>query len=389
MIRSRMVAVLFPRFDYPAIEERYASWQSQMLLRRDEDIELAFYDIEEPASVAAGLVESDHALVVTDPLLIPPQHLATRLRELLVHTPEAVAALPVSNEAQHPRQRRSPATPYMTLRELQQVSAEMQKAPTDADRVRWDKSDPGAYLCRTAFLEEADDPPRSALYEHEVVISANDYVHRWIRMRAEMRHDLLPMIPLDAKSVIEFGCGEASLGEALKKRQPCRVVGVEVDPAAAAVARKRIDDVYCGDAQHIISIIGERFDCIIGSELVEHIGDPWSLLADMRRICNPAGRLLLSIPNIASASLINDLLIGRFDYTYIGLTCVGHIRFFTRRTIEDMLRMTGWQITAITPQFAPSAAADDLRRRLEAANITVSHEDLAATGFYVIAQNTA
>ena len=49
-----MIGLLFPRFDHPAIEERYASWQSQMLLRRDVDLKLCFYDPEEPASYAAG-----------------------------------------------------------------------------------------------------------------------------------------------------------------------------------------------------------------------------------------------------------------------------------------------------------------------------------------------
>ena len=94
-------AVLFPRFDHPAIEERYASWQSQTLLRAGGEIEFATYDAEEPASFAAGGLESDHVLVVTDPLLLPPAKLVMRLRELLVHTSSVVAALPVSNEAEN------------------------------------------------------------------------------------------------------------------------------------------------------------------------------------------------------------------------------------------------------------------------------------------------
>ena len=49
-------------------------------------------------------MESDHALVITDPLLLPPRRLAMRLREVLVHTPEVVAALPVSNHADNAAQ---------------------------------------------------------------------------------------------------------------------------------------------------------------------------------------------------------------------------------------------------------------------------------------------
>ena len=45
-----VIAILFPRFDHPAIEERYASWQSQMLLKREEGVEFVLYDPQEPAS---------------------------------------------------------------------------------------------------------------------------------------------------------------------------------------------------------------------------------------------------------------------------------------------------------------------------------------------------
>src|SRR5258706_9903864 len=84
--RPMSPAVLFPRFDHPAIEERYASWQSQTLLRGGGADEFILYDIEEPASIAAATIESDHVLVVTDPLLLPPAKLAPRRRDLLVHT---------------------------------------------------------------------------------------------------------------------------------------------------------------------------------------------------------------------------------------------------------------------------------------------------------------
>lgn len=384
---EHMIAVLFPRFDHPAIEERYASWQSQMLLRDGGDIDLVLYDPAEPASYAVQAIEDEHVLVITDPLLVPPPRLAHRLRDVLVSAPDAAAALPVSNEASNPSQKSTPDAPYLTLRELQEVTARMQARPPELIRATWDKSDPAAYLCRAAMLEQCDDVLRRALTGRQVVISRNDYAHRWIPMRAEMRADLLPLIPTDAKSIIELGCGEGSLGAALKQRQRCRVVGIELDQDAAAVARKRIDSVYCGDVEHIVSILAETFDCIIGSEIIEHVEDPWSLLADARHISTPGGRLILSIPNIAHASVVGDLLRGHFDYSYLGLTCAGHLRFFTRRSIEEMLRIAGWDLVELTPQHVPSAAADELLSRLEQAGFEASKEELRTTGYYVVALN--
>src|SRR5258708_11277385 len=184
------IAVLFPRFDHPAIEERYASWQSQMLLRSG-GLDVVFYDAEEPASLAVSEVSTEFVLVVTDPLLVPPSRLGLRLRDLLDATPGARVALPVSNEAEHPAQRRSPEAAYLTLRELQEMTARMQTRGVEGERVTWDGSDPAVYLCHVVLLEECDDIPRRGHARREVAISTNDYVHRWIPMRADMRSDLL------------------------------------------------------------------------------------------------------------------------------------------------------------------------------------------------------
>jgi 2-polyprenyl-3-methyl-5-hydroxy-6-metoxy-1,4-benzoquinol methylase len=384
-----MPAVLFPRFDHPAIEERYASWQSQMLLRAGGGTEFAIYDTEEPASLAAAGLESDHVLVVTDPLLLPPAKLVMRLRELLVHTLDVVAALPVSNEAENAAQRRAAPAPYLTLRELQQVTSEMQSRGGDPEVVKWNGADPAAYLCRTTFLEGMDEPPGQALVGQNVVISTADYIHRWSSLRGQTRTDLLARISPDAKSILEFGCGEAPLGAALKQRQKCRVVGIELDPRAAAVARKRIDDVYCGDAREIVSVIREKFDWIIGGDIVEHIDEPWSFLCDLRKICAPGGHLLLSIPNIANAAVVSDLIRGRFDYVYMGLTCVGHLRFFTKRTIEEMLSIAGWTVVEITPQeTVVTRGREELLAALAAARMPHSKEDLIPAGYYVVARNS-
>src|SRR5437868_12560286 len=101
------IAVLYPRYDHAAIEERYASWHAQMLLKRDAD-EFRMYDPEEPASYAAAPVGSDHILMITDPLLVPPARLGPRLREALAGS-DAAAAIAITNESDNTAQRLGPA----------------------------------------------------------------------------------------------------------------------------------------------------------------------------------------------------------------------------------------------------------------------------------------
>ena len=391
MMRPRMpIAVLYPRYDHSAIEERYASWQTQMLLRRATAVSrLIFYEPEEPASLVAEDAHEPHVLVVTDPLIIPSLEIAVRLREV-VETTGASAAVPVANTAHHPKQQRNPPVPYLTLRELQTAMEALAGQPASIERESWDSFDPTVYLCRTEMLADVETPLHSALAGREVAISATDYIHRWSSLRGQTRYDLLTRISPSARSILEFGCGEAPLGEALKRRQKCRVVGIELDPHAAAIAQKRIDAVYRGDVREIISIIDEQFDWIIGGDIVEHLDEPWSFLSDLRRVAAQGAHLLLSIPNLANASIVNDLLQGRFDYVYMGLTCVGHLRFFTRQTIADMLSIAGWTVVEIAPQEAVATPArDELVSSLEGAGVRHSKDDLLPTGFYVIARNDA
>lgn len=379
-----MIAVLFPRFDHPAIEERFASWQAETLLRSQTQ-QFHYYEEDEQIADVAGDIDADLVLVVTDPLVLCSRRILARLADALG---DGVAALPVTNESKNARQQRAPAAPYMTLRELEETFAALEQQPRLLDQVTWDDSDPAVFLCRTALLDKARGTARQALRGVEVMISGTDYVHRWSSMRGQVRMDLLDRISTSARSILEFGCGEAPLGAALKARQKCRVVGVELDRDAAAIARRRIDDVYQGDVREIVSILDEQFDWIVGGDIVEHLDDPWSFLTSLRRIATPGGHLLLSLPNLSNASVVGDLLQGRFDYVYMGLTCVGHVRFFTKQSIEELLAMTGWTPVDIAPQqLAITPQSHALIDALTTANIGFSREDLSASGYYVVAKN--
>ena len=62
--------------------------------------------------------------------------------------------------------------------------------------------------------------------------------------------DLLNRIPLNARTVVEVGCGSGALGAAYKLRNPSvRYLGIESMPGPAALASELLDDVICGDVE--------------------------------------------------------------------------------------------------------------------------------------------
>lgn len=380
------VALLYPHFDHPAIEERYGSWQAQLFLRRarEWDDSLTYLPDEKIGSVVDD-VEAEYCLVVTDPLLLATRATIEALTSAM--TADIVATIPVTNEPAMPAQAATLPRGYLTIRQFEEVAAEMLRS-SEAPRTTVWSGDPGLYLCRTDILRDNKHIAAHALDNHNVAVVPRAYTHRWTRMRAQSREDLLPRIPLDARNILEFGCAEGILGQDLKRRQKCRVVGIELDQRAAAVARKRLDDVYCGDATHLIEIMNEQFDCIIGGDVLEHLDDPWSFLMQLRNVATDGATLILSVPNIGNWAILSDLLQGRFDYAYLGIACAGHMRFFTRTTIADTLAVAGWRVVSVEPQ-APllEGEAQEFIRRLEASGLAPQGNDLLAPGFYVVGRN--
>ncbi len=159
-----------------------------------------------------------------------------------------------------------------------------------------------------------------------------------------LNHDLLDRIPLDAKVVLDVGCGTGALGAAYRRLNPrARVLGLEMDPGAAAIAAQRLDDVAVGDleAGPLPFAPPGGIDCIIYGDVLEHLKDPWGVLARHATSLSDEGTILICIPNIEYFAFAERLLRGVWDYEPTGLLDKGHLRWFTLRTMGKALQELG------------------------------------------------
>lgn len=162
------------------------------------------------------------------------------------------------------------------------------------------------------------------------------------------RPEILERIPRSAQRVLEIGCGAGRLGESLKARQDAEVLGVELSEFAAAQARSRLDAVFVGDIEQIDLPVGPRsLDTIVCGDVLEHLRDPGALLRRARDWLGPGGALIASIPNVRHHSVVRALLDGNWTYESAGLLDSTHLRFFTRRDIEEMFRLAGYNVERI------------------------------------------
>jgi len=181
------------------------------------------------------------------------------------------------------------------------------------------------------------------------------------------RPEVLELIPTSARRVLEVGCGSGALGAALKQRQECYVAGMEFDGDAAATAREVLDYVRCGDAetsQLPKEIIGERFDCLVCADVLEHLHDPEEFLRyALKHWCTPDCTIVLSLPNARHWTIIARLLDGNFGYEDAGLLDRTHLRFFTRREAEMLLWRAGFDLPQVQAVVDPAYAKWEARGR--------------------------
>ncbi|WP_244931677.1 class I SAM-dependent methyltransferase [Nocardioides sp. W7] len=148
------------------------------------------------------------------------------------------------------------------------------------------------------------------------------------------------------KRVLDVGCWKGALGRALIA-QDCQVSGLDIDEAAAEVAREFLDEVVVADLDKtsLSSCFPEKsFDVIVFADVLEHLVDPAAVLRDAKQLLRPGGFVVLSIPNIAHGSVRLALLQGLWDYTDTGHLDRTHLRFFSRRGLVDLVRGSGYAI---------------------------------------------
>ena len=207
--------------------------------------------------------------------------------------------------------------------------------------------------------------------------------HEFIDYYGEVREDVVPFLPAGVRDVLEVGCGRGVTGAFLQRQLGCRVTGVELHPEVAADAATRLHAVLVGDLQTLD--IPDRFDAVLGCEIVEHLPEAAAFLARAGELIRPGGRIVLSIPNVGHWSVVEDLLAGRWDYLPIGLLCYTHYRFFTRKTLDDWFRRAGWKRFEIHPQTTELPERFD--RLAEAGapiGFALDRESLATKGFYAV-----
>ena len=137
--------------------------------------------------------------------------------------------------------------------------------------------------------------------------------------------------------LLDVGCGGATLLGALRNRG-FQVLGFDASPEAAAIAKADhgVDVVTAARLQDANFSSGQ-FDVVTLFHVMEHVPNPHDLLAEVRKILQAQGRLILQVPNIASWQF------RLFGGLWYGLDVPRHVINYSTQSICQLLSNSGFR----------------------------------------------
>jgi len=165
---------------------------------------------------------------------------------------------------------------------------------------------------------------------------------------AHSRAEMLPFVPDGVMKVLDVGCGEGGFGALLKESRGAEVVGIEMNVESATKAERVLDRVSCASASNFAFRELGLFDCIVFNDVLEHLEDPWEVLVAARHALSPAGHVVISLPNVRFFPVLYNLIAqGDWKYEDSGVLDKTHLRFFTRKSIVEMLSSAGFRVVKL------------------------------------------
>jgi SAM-dependent methyltransferase len=167
--------------------------------------------------------------------------------------------------------------------------------------------------------------------------------------------------PSGGGRVLEVGFGAGVILERMSQRG-WHVHGIEVADAAVASARARIPTgsfaVATVEAAHFPS---QTFELILMYHVLEHLADPIGSLRNLGQWLEPAGRLVLAVPN--RSSITRRL----FGPSWYGYQLPEHLAQYDLTTLTRILELAGLRIVSHRPQAYFHALADSTINRVDQA----------------------
>ena len=173
---------------------------------------------------------------------------------------------------------------------------------------------------------------RAADYDERAFYSAIPLQRYWQRRR----HRIVTTMARGRSRTLDVGCGSSLILQSLN-----HAVGLDVLHHKMRYMRRYGLEVVTGSV-FALPFADERMDCVICSEVIEHVPADPAIFMELDRVLRPGGLLILGTPDYATWSwpLIERL----YGLAAPGGYACEHISHYTRAGIQGLLGAMGYDV---------------------------------------------
>lgn len=196
-------------------------------------------------------------------------------------------------------------------------------------------------------------------YQHRALTSGGAVQRHWHQSKLDLLDWFFPVAAGEA--ALDVGCGSGVVSDAMARRG-ARVTGVDANADAVAYATKtfaRDGVTFRRGFLDELDLPAASFDVATVLEIVEHVylDQVRKLLADLRRLLKPGGRLLVTTPNYRGTWPVVEWALDRFSKA-AHMDGDQHVLHFRRSLLRTVLVEAGFVVDRLRTYctFAPFVA---------------------------------
>lgn len=143
--------------------------------------------------------------------------------------------------------------------------------------------------------------------------------------------------------LFELGCGNGSMANVMAQ-QGWQVTGVDPSEQGIAQANSRYPalNLRQGSAYDDLTSLYGRFPVVTSLEVVEHVYAPRQYAATLFSLLEPGGTAIISTPYHGYWKNLAMALTGKLDAHFTALWDHGHIKFWSFKTLTQLLTEAGF-----------------------------------------------
>lgn len=149
---------------------------------------------------------------------------------------------------------------------------------------------------------------------------------------------------LDYRRLFEGGCGNGSVASTVAQ-QGWSVSGVDPSPDGIIQARRAYPELSLFEGSAYDDLVGRygKFPVVLSLEVVEHLYTPRLYASTIFSLMEPGGTAIISTPYHGYWKNLALAITGTMDAHFTALWDHGHIKFWSIRTLTQLLEEVGFE----------------------------------------------